>query len=102
VAAKAMGTADLGRCAAQPGEIIGYWHAGETSPGAAGDLLEMPHARNVRADYPDVHNRFNARAEVQCQLSLGDRVRLSRAPIRVPGDHYWVPLVHGDLIGDQT
>ena len=97
-----VGTTGAARCTSKPGEIVGYWHAGETPPGRAGDTLEMPHGRNVRADYPDVHNRFDARAEVQCQLHRADRVKLTREPIRVPGGHYWVPLMHGDLLGGQS
>ncbi|MFT4621585.1 MAG: hypothetical protein ACI8PZ_000237 [Myxococcota bacterium] len=97
------GTAGPERCVgAEPGAIVGYWHAGEATPGRSGEVLQMPHGRNVRADYPDEHNRFDARAEVQCQLHRGDRVRLSRDPIRVPGGHYWVPLLSGDLMGGQS
>ena len=58
----------------------------------------MDYAVRVRLDYPDAHNQFNARAPVTCHLIPGDRVRLTDAPIHVPGDAYWVPLTDGDLL----
>ncbi len=87
------------KCAEGPEGLVGYWYAGADRPGGAGDLVEVPHEINVRADYPDEHNRFNARAEVQCILQPGEMVRLSVDPIRVPGDAYWVPLRRTDLTG---
>jgi hypothetical protein len=87
-----------GRCQATKGELIGYWYAGETRPGQAGATIEIPMGANVRADYPDEHNRFNARASVRCVLRRGDRLVLSADPIRVPGERYWVPLHGGDLL----
>lgn len=86
-----------GRCRAGSGELIGYWYAGADAPGSAGSTISVPVTVNVRADYPDEHNRFNARADVQCVLHEGDRITLTADPIRVPGQRYWVPLYGGDL-----
>jgi hypothetical protein len=85
-----------GRCRAKTGALIGYWYAGATAPGGVGAAVEVPVTVNVRADFPDVHNDFNARAPVRCVLLQGDRVVLSGEPIQVPGDRYWVPLYGGD------
>ncbi len=83
---------DLGSCTGASQQLIGYWYAGATSPGKAGETIIVPSSVRVRADYPDVHNRFNARASVRCTLSAGAKVTLAADPIRVPGDAYWVPL----------
>lgn len=85
-----------GRCRAKTGALIGYWYAGATAPGDVGAAVEVPVTVNVRADFPDVHNNFNARAPVRCVLHQGERVVLSGEPILVPGDRYWVPLYGGD------
>ena len=87
-----------GRCTTREGGVVGYWYAGRTSPGAQGSTIQVAQAVRVRADFPDVHNRFNARAPIRCFLSPGDTVRLSAAPIHVPGDAWWVPLHSGDLL----
>ena len=86
-----------GRCRAKDGALIGYWYAGALTPGAIGAEVEIPVTVNVRADFPDVHNNFDARAPVRCVLLKGERVMLSGEPIQVPGDRYWVPLHGGDL-----
>ncbi|RME23990.1 MAG: hypothetical protein D6798_12320, partial [Deltaproteobacteria bacterium] len=80
-------------CQGEAGEIVGYWYAGATAPGAAGDTITVPRDVNVRADYPDRHNGYDARAPVRCTLAKGDRITLAADPILVPGDRYWVPLV---------
>jgi len=87
-----------GRCTLKEGGIVGYWYAGRTAPAAAGDTLVMPNSVNVRADYPDSHNGFDARTALRCTLAEGDRVRLTADPIAVPGGAFWVPLHSGDLI----
>ncbi|MEC7946689.1 MAG: effector-associated domain EAD1-containing protein [Myxococcota bacterium] len=89
-----------GRCTVEGGGIVGYWYAGRTAPAAAGETLVMPNSVNVRADYPDKHNRFDARTALRCTLSVGDKVRLTAEPIAVPGGAFWVPLHSGDLILD--
>jgi len=86
-----------GRCTVKGGGIVGYWYAGRSAPAAAGELLVMPNSVNVRADYPDTHNDFNARTALRCTLAPGDRIRLTVDPIAVPGGAFWVPLHSGDL-----
>jgi hypothetical protein len=87
-----------GRCTIADDGVVGYWYAGENAPGAAGEVVVMDHSVNVRADYPDHHNAYDARSSVRCQLANGDKIRLTADPILVPGDRYWVPLYNGDLI----
>jgi hypothetical protein len=88
-----------GRCTYdKSSDFIGYWYAGENSPGAAGQTVTVELGVNVRADYPDVHNNFDKRTKVRCILKRGDKVKLTAAPILVPGDRFWVPLYHGDLV----
>lgn len=87
-----------GRCQGTEGEIVGYWYGGRTLPGRAGQTITVAQSVNVRADYPDRHNGYDARTALRCGLKIGDRIKLSRDPIQVPGDAYWVPLVAGDLL----
>ena len=87
-----------GRCTIADDGVVGYWYAGEKAPGNAGELVTVDHSVNVRADYPDHHNAYDARASVRCQLAAGDQIRLTAEPILVPGDRYWVPLYNGDLV----
>ncbi len=88
-----------GRCTYdQTGDFIGYWYAGENNPGAAGQIVTVELGVNVRKDYPDTHNNFDKRTKVRCILKRGDKVKLTAAPILVPGNRYWVPLYHGDLV----
>jgi hypothetical protein len=89
-----------GRCTVEGGGVVGYWYAGRTAPAAAGELLVMPNSVNVRADYPDKHNGFDARTALRCTLAEGDRIRLTADPIAVPGGAFWVPLHSGDLLVD--
>jgi hypothetical protein len=89
-----------GRCTLKEGGIVGYWYAGTTAPGDAGGIISVANSVNVRADYPDTHNGFDSRAPVRCTLKEGDRLRLTDAPIAVPGAAYWVPLHSDDLIVD--
>ena len=88
-----------GRCTYdQSGDFIGYWYAGEKNPGAVGQVVDVELGVNVRKDYPDAHNNFDKRTKVRCILKRGDKVKLTAAPILVPGNRYWVPLYHGDLV----
>jgi len=88
-----------GRCTYdQTGDFIGYWYAGEKNPGAVGQVVDVELGVNVRKDYPDAHNNFDKRTKVRCILKRGDKVKLTAAPILVPGNRYWVPLYHGDLV----
>ena len=88
-----------GRCTYDnPGDFIGYWYAGRDAPGAVGEIIDVTLGLNVRSKYPNGKNGFNKRAPVRCILKRGDKVKLTAAPILVPGDHYWVPLYHGDIV----
>jgi hypothetical protein len=88
-----------GRCTYdKPSDFIGYWYAGEDNPGAVGQTITVEIGVNVRADYPDTHNDFDKRTKVRCILKRGDKVKLTSTPILVPGDRFWVPLYHGDLV----
>lgn len=88
-----------GRCTYdKASDFIGYWYAGETSPGLKGEVVTVQLGVNVRQDYPGLHNDFNKRSKVRCILKRGDKVKLTAAPILVPGDRFWVPLFHGDLV----
>src|SRR5690606_36610154 len=102
VAAAPGPDAASGDCGARPGELVGYWYAGEQPPGDAGEVAVLSHAVNVRAAYPDATNRFDARAPVRCVLGAGSRVRLSKEPIPVPRESWWVPLISGDVLQDRT
>jgi hypothetical protein len=86
------------RCEGPPGEVIGYWYAGETSPGGVGADYTVDGGLNVRVDYPDVHNDFDARSALVCTLGHGWRLRLGHEPIAVPGGAYWVPLASDDIV----
>jgi hypothetical protein len=83
-------------CVTKPGAIVGYWYAGDSPPGAAGDVITMGHAVNVRTAFPQDANGYDSRSAVACILEEGDRVTLSKAPMRIAGGAWWVPLVTGD------
>ena len=85
------------RCNVGRGELAGYWYAGAEPPGAKGDTIVVETTANVRVDYPDTHNDYDARARVRCLIVAGDHITLSADPIAVPGERYWVPLYGGDL-----
>ncbi len=88
-----------GRCTYDTvGDFIGFWYAGRTPPGSVGETIDIEMGVNVRSKYPHGGNGFNKRAPVRCILKRGDKVKLTAAPILVPGDHYWVPLHHGDIV----
>ena len=87
-----------GRCGGAKEEIVGYWYAGDATPGEAGQVIDIGRAVNVRVDYPRFNNGYSSRTDIVCWLQSGDKVRLTQAPIYVEGDVYWVPLVAGDLI----
>ena len=87
-----------GRCGGAKEEIVGYWYAGDATPGEAGQVIDIGRAVNDRVDYPRFKNGYSSRTDIVCWLQSGDKVRLTQAPIYVEGDVYWVPLVAGDLI----
>ena len=88
-----------GRCTYdKSSDFIGYWYAGADLPGRQGEIITVGLGVNVRKDYPGIHNNFDKRAKVRCILKRGDKVKLTEAPVLVPGDKFWVPLYHGDLV----
>lgn len=96
----AASSVGAGRCTAAQGELIGWWYAGNRNPVQVGATYTLPTHANVRADFPDEHNRFNARTALRCTLFPGDRIQVSHAAKQVPGNAYWVPLYGGDLLAD--
>jgi hypothetical protein len=88
-----------GRCTYDSdSDFIGYWYAGADLPGRQGEVITVGLGVNVRKDYPGLHNNFDKRAKVRCILKRGDKVKLTEAAILVPGNKFWVPLYHGDLV----
>jgi len=86
-----------GRCGGSKGQPVGFWYAGESKPGAKGEVYTVKAGANVRADYPRKANNFNARGALVCALISGDKVRISGEPVLV-GEDWWVPMVVGDLL----
>ena len=74
------------------GEIIGYWYAGDNKPDVQNGWTTISFGRNVRADYPEKHNGYNARAQINCVLFDNTSVPVQDEPILVAGDKYWIPL----------
>ncbi|MBM4369703.1 MAG: hypothetical protein FJ102_26065 [Deltaproteobacteria bacterium] len=70
----------------------GYYYAGRSSPGGAGDTITLGRDARVRADYPRADNGHNAAAPERCVLARGTVIVLSRAPIDASNGHYWVPV----------
>ena len=85
------------RCEGPDGEIVGYWYAGEDAP-AKGSTHTVDGGMNVRVDYPDVHNDFDARSALVCTLGHGWQLRIGHEPLAVPGGAYWVPLSPDDIV----
>lgn len=96
--ASASATPTTGRCAAANGALLGYWYAGGSAPGEAGQIYSMKGGATVRADYPRPENHYQAHAEIRCGLVAGDQIRLTQAPIPVSGGVWWVPFLGGDLV----
>ncbi len=81
------------RCSIEgSGERIGYWYAGAEPPEIDNGWTVIPHGTNVRIDYPEKHNGYNAKSPVSCVLFANMRVPVKEDPILVAGDRYWVPL----------
>ena len=74
------------------GEIIGYWYAGANKPEVMNGWTTIPHGMNVRLDYPERHNNYDAKATVSCVLFPNMEVPVLDDPILVAGGKYWVPL----------
>lgn len=75
---------------------VGWWYAGEKSPGKAGDIITLASSVNVRTDYPRKENRYSMRGKVLCSPQAGTRQRLSANPVDVGGGNWWVPVWGGD------
>lgn len=84
-------------CKGPPGEIVGWWYAGTTSPGTQGATIALPSSVNVREDYPRRDNGYAMRGRVLCWLPAGTSQRLSSAPVDIGQGHWWVPVAGGDL-----
>jgi len=84
-------------CAELQAGVVGYWYAGTTSPGSAGDTIQIDSWINVRQDLPTYRNDWDTRSSVECVLRPGDVVTLHRDPEFVPRDSYWIPLRAQDV-----
>jgi hypothetical protein len=72
---------------------VGYWYAGQSSPGAQGETITLDRDARVRADYPRRENHHDAASPERCVLARGTRFVLTRAPIDASNGHWWVPVV---------
>ena len=84
-----------GSCAGSPGEVVGYWYAGTSSPGSMGETITLGRDARVRADYPRSANGHNAATQEVCVLTRGSQMKLLAAPIDASKGHWWVPVVGG-------
>lgn len=84
-------------CRGALGTVVGYWYAGEESPGRAGTPLTLDKAIRVRKDFPRAENNWSKDAEVRCVVPPGAHLRLSGDPVSVQGGGWWVPLGADDL-----
>ena len=81
------------RCSLEgSGDLIGYWYAGSKAPQIENGWTTIPHGVNVRIDFPEDHNAYNAKAPISCVLFPNMRVPVQDEPILVAGSKYWVPL----------
>jgi len=74
------------------GDLIGYWYAGDTAPLVENGWTTISRGVNVRTDFPEKHNDYNAQAPVSCVLHVDTKVPVQTDPILVAGGKYWVPL----------
>jgi hypothetical protein len=82
------------RCSLEgSGDLIGYWYAGSTPPQIDNGWTTIPHGVNVRIDFPEEHNNYNAKTAVSCVLFPNMRVPVQHEPILVAGGKYWIPLM---------
>lgn len=86
-----------GRCTRPDGGQVGWWDAGRTFPGEAGQIVRIDGKHNVRDEYPHRGNRWATGTRIRCLLQPGDAVRLGE-PVEVDGGRWWVPLTTGDLL----
>lgn len=88
---------NLTPCAELQAGVVGYWYAGTTSPGSAGDTIQIDSWINVRQALPTYRNDWNTKSSVECVLRPGDVVTLHRDPEYVPRDSYWIPMRAQDV-----
>ncbi len=86
------------RCEGPAAEILGYWYAGEDSPGGVGASYTVDGGLNLRATYPSPANGFSPRGELVCTLGHGWVLRIGAEPIFVRGGAWWVPLTPEDIV----
>ena len=87
-------TREPSRCSLEgSGDLIGYWYAGDTPPQIDNGWTTIPHGVNVRIDFPEEHNNYNAKTSVSCVLFPNMRVPVQNEPILVAGGKYWIPLM---------
>ena len=84
-------------CADLQAGVVGYWYAGTSSPGSAGDTIQIDSWINVRQALPSYRNDWNTKSSVECVLRPGDVVTLHRDPEFVPRDSYWIPMRAQDV-----
>jgi hypothetical protein len=84
-------------CADLQAGVVGYWYAGTTSPGSAGDTIQIDSWINVRQALPAYRNDWDTKSSVECVLRPGDVVTLHRDPEFVPRDSYWIPMRAQDV-----
>jgi len=90
----------VGGPAACPGlapGVTGWWHAGRSSPGRAGDEVRIASGVNVRDAVPSEATRW-ALGGFLCSLKEGARVRVAAEPVFVKGGAWWVPVRGEDLL----
>lgn len=77
-------------CHAAGGATVGWWYAGTSAPGSAGETITLKRGANVRASAPSAENHWRLGAPVGCGLEAGDRVTLGEVRA-IPGG-VWVEL----------
>lgn len=77
-------------CHAAEGDTVGWWYAGTSAPGSAGETITLKRGANVRASAPSAENHWRLGAPVGCGLEAGDRVTLGEVRT-IPGG-VWVEL----------
>ncbi len=57
-----------------------------------GDVWEIPGGANVRSEAPSLTNRWSSKAPQVCFLPAGTRLRLTSAPVVIPGGAVWAEV----------
>ncbi len=77
-------------CHADPGSTVGWWYAGQSAPGQAGQTITLTRGANVRAGAPSAESHWRLAPPVGCGLEAGDRITLGEVR-EIPGG-VWVEL----------